>query len=208
MSKRKAGPVYTQGKQRNFDRCLPPSRVVAKSHVPSFWTVEWVFITIPPREEGVLKVEKQTTTKLQNRAQNKMSRPMPERKSSSKRFFSNYSHRWLPGEIETDLTTGINNNTTQPIGGPVDNAGSNHLDLLGRRRTWRRRLFLLITEPHTSTGSLIFYLVLIVVILSSNVFEIMQTVESWQYIPTDCVSCGGYVPFESIHCWEILWCLF
>ena len=133
---------------------------------------------------------------------------MPERKSSSKRFFSNYSHRWLPGEIETDLTTGINNNTTQPIGGPVDNAGSNHLDMLGRRRTWRRRLFLLITEPHTSTGSLIFYLVLIVVILSSNVFEIMQTVESWQYIPTDCVSCGGYVPFESIHCWEILWCLF
>ena len=137
---------------------------------------------------------------------------MPERKGSSKRFFSNYSHRWLPSEIENDLTpVGMMTNTTQPIGGggghPLHaNSGvvlsgsgrnlmMNHgsLDMLGRKRTWRRRIFLLITEPHTSTGSLIFYLACVVVILASNVFEIMQTVESWQFIPTDCVSCGGYV---------------
>ena len=129
---------------------------------------------------------------------------MPERKGSSKRFFSNYSHRWLPSDIENDLTPAGMNNTTQPIGGGghplhanagvLGGSGRNlMLNHLGRKRTWRRRIFLLITEPHTSTGSLIFYLVCVVVILVSNVFEIMQTVESWQFIPTDCVSCGGYV---------------
>jgi hypothetical protein len=62
-----------------------------------------------------------------------------------------------------------------------------------RKRSVRRRMFLLLTEPQTSIGSALFYAVLISFIIVSNLFEIMQTVDTWQFTPTDCIMCGGYV---------------
>jgi hypothetical protein len=67
-----------------------------------------------------------------------------------------------------------------------------------RKRGIRRRMFLLLTEPQTSIGSALFYAVLISFIVVSNLFEIMQTVDTWQFTPTDCIMCGGYVRITQI----------
>ena len=56
---------------------------------------------------------------------------------------------------------------------------------------WKRKLFLLITEPETSYASAVFFFILIVAISLANIIGIMQTMEYWQFIPTDCISCGG-----------------
>jgi hypothetical protein len=58
-------------------------------------------------------------------------------------------------------------------------------------RSTRRRLFLLLTEPSTSIGSATFFVILILAIALSNVIMILQTMKPWQFIPTDCLSCGG-----------------
>lgn len=71
---------------------------------------------------------------------------------------------------------------------PSGQESNNHLE-----RSWRRRLFLLITEPETSFLSAIFYAVLILAIFASNLLMIMQTMNEWQFTPDDCRSCGGYV---------------
>ena len=62
-----------------------------------------------------------------------------------------------------------------------------------QRRSWKRRVFVFMTEPESSTGATIFYAVLILTIGLSNLITVMQTMEQWQYSPTDCVTCGGYV---------------
>lgn len=66
------------------------------------------------------------------------------------------------------------------------------------RRPWRRRIFLLMTEPITSIWSAVFFVILIVMIAASNIIMIMQTMERWQFVPDDCISCGGptYYMFE------------
>ena len=58
-------------------------------------------------------------------------------------------------------------------------------------RSWKRRFFLLLTEPESSFGSAVFYFVLIFAIFASNIIMIMQTMKAWQFTPTDCHSCGG-----------------
>jgi hypothetical protein len=58
-------------------------------------------------------------------------------------------------------------------------------------RSWKRRFFLLLTEPESSFGSVVFYFVLIFAIFASNIIMIMQTMKAWQFTPTDCHSCGG-----------------
>lgn len=55
----------------------------------------------------------------------------------------------------------------------------------------RRGIFLLLTEPNSSVASLIFFGFLVTAITLSNVIMILQTMEQWQYTPTDCVTCGG-----------------
>ena len=59
----------------------------------------------------------------------------------------------------------------------------------------RRRIFLVLTEPDTSTWSAVFFFVLILAIAMSNVIMIMQTMDAFQFVPTDCVSCGGTVSY-------------
>eukprot|EP00547_Thalassionema_nitzschioides_P003107 CAMPEP_0194208120 /NCGR_PEP_ID=MMETSP0156-20130528/6660_1 /TAXON_ID=33649 /ORGANISM="Thalassionema nitzschioides, Strain L26-B" /LENGTH=446 /DNA_ID=CAMNT_0038935017 /DNA_START=30 /DNA_END=1370 /DNA_ORIENTATION=- len=58
-------------------------------------------------------------------------------------------------------------------------------------RSLKRRMFLILTEPFTSLTSLVFFLILIITIFASNAFMMMQTMDYWQFTPTDCVSCGG-----------------
>mmetsp|Transcript_6432 Transcript_6432/g.9347 ORF Transcript_6432/g.9347 Transcript_6432/m.9347 type:complete len:778 (+) Transcript_6432:50-2383(+) len=57
------------------------------------------------------------------------------------------------------------------------------------RRSWRRRIFLVLTEPHTSITSLLFFVVLIAAIFLSNLIMMMQTMSYFQYTPNDCDLC-------------------
>ena len=58
-------------------------------------------------------------------------------------------------------------------------------------RSLSRRIFLLLTEPQTSIASFIFFIILVLAITFSNVLMMMQTMESFQFKPDDCVICGG-----------------
>lgn len=86
------------------------------------------------------------------------------RKCGRKSIFHDSLKQWIPSEIDS-----INEES----------------------RSWRRRLFLLITEPETSFLSACFYVLLIIAIVASILLMILQTMDAWQYTPTDCWSCGG-----------------
>jgi hypothetical protein len=88
-------------------------------------------------------------------------------------LFRKFSNHWLPSRDETISST------------PRHHA----------RRSWRRRIFLIITEPDTSIWSAIFFFTLILAIAASNVIMIMQTMDAFQFVPTDCVSCGGKMSY-------------
>jgi Ion transport protein len=64
-----------------------------------------------------------------------------------------------------------------------------------RHRSLRRRFFLFLTEPNTSVGSALFFVVLVASILLMNIIMILQTMDCFQYIPTDCRTCGGPVSY-------------
>lgn len=81
--------------------------------------------------------------------------------------------RWLPSQEETPRFTKMAHHTP----------------------SLRRRIFLVLTEPDTSTWSAVFFFVLILAIVMSNVIMIMQTMDAFQFVPTDCVSCGGTVSY-------------
>eukprot|EP00978_Attheya_sp_CCMP212_P049148 scaffold623057_cov59-Attheya_sp.AAC.1 len=67
-----------------------------------------------------------------------------------------------------------------------------HIARLKRvRRSIRRRIFLLLTEPETSIFSALFFILLIITIAASNIAMMMQTMEGWQFTPDDCIACGG-----------------
>ena len=65
--------------------------------------------------------------------------------------------------------------------------------------SWRRRIFLIITEPESSALSAAFYVILMSAIFVANIIMVMQTMESWQYTPQNCVTCGGYVWHSSLY---------
>jgi len=59
----------------------------------------------------------------------------------------------------------------------------------------RQQLFLLLTVPESSWGATVFFVILIALIAFSNVLMVIQTMDSWQFVPTDCVTCGGSVSY-------------
>ncbi|KAL7518606.1 hypothetical protein ACHAWX_003419 [Stephanocyclus meneghinianus] len=61
--------------------------------------------------------------------------------------------------------------------------------------SWRRIIFLILTEPDTSIWSAVFFIVMILAIALSNIIMIMQTMDAFQFVPTDCVSCGGTISY-------------
>lgn len=60
-----------------------------------------------------------------------------------------------------------------------------------RVRSFRRLLFLILTEPDTSVASAVFFVILVVTISVQNAVMIAQTMPAWQWTPDDCRSCGG-----------------
>lgn len=60
-----------------------------------------------------------------------------------------------------------------------------------RRRSLRNRVFLVLTEPDSSVGSAAFFALVVIAIALMNIVMMMQTMNAFQFTPTDCRACGG-----------------
>ena len=109
-------------------------------------------------------------------------------------IFPTFHHHWLPDKYETE------DGVTQPTAvAPSRHSQHGHKPKQPTPppvlRSWKRRIFLFLTEPATSIGSAIFFFVLIFAIALMNIVMIMQTMSHWQYTPDDCITCGGDVVY-------------
>jgi hypothetical protein len=95
-----------------------------------------------------------------------------------------WSHRWIPGNVEEEDKPKDVVHASQPPRRHRRHSTSRH-------RSWRRRIFLLLTDPTTSYFSMIFFVIVMIAIFAINVIMVMQTMDVYQFTPTDCVSCGG-----------------
>jgi hypothetical protein len=108
-------------------------------------------------------------------------------------FFRTLSEHWIPEKWEVmpvpeeTLNSSTSNRSYQQK--------QNHRLALRTRRSIKRRIFLFLTEPDTSITSAVFFIILIVTISLMNLVMIMQTMDRWQYTPTDCRTCGGPVSY-------------
>jgi len=57
------------------------------------------------------------------------------------------------------------------------------------KRSIRRRIFLLLTEPQTSILSAIIFTIIVALILSSVIIMIIETMDYFQYTPDNCILC-------------------
>lgn len=120
------------------------------------------------------------------------------RNTTQSRFFQHMSPRWVPGDFEDNEGPLL-----PPPGSASGGEGDRrmvHSDQRrrggrSRRRSVRRRFFLFLTEPDSSLCSAAFFFVLIFAIFLSNVIMVMQTMDTFQYTPTDCHVCGGEAVF-------------
>jgi len=71
----------------------------------------------------------------------------------------------------------------------------NHHNRSRTKRSWKRRIFLLLTEPNTSILSAIFFTILVLSITAMNAVMIAQTMTVFQFTPIDCRACGGDVSY-------------
>jgi hypothetical protein len=127
--------------------------------------------------------------------------PLLNSRRRNSKFFQHIESRWIPGQFEDEDINddGLGNhnkiNDESTENDPLLRAGtkneSNRAFSTLRHRGFRRRLFLFLTEPDSSLGSAAFFFVLIFAICVSNVIMIMQTMDYFQYTPTDCHNCGG-----------------
>jgi len=110
-----------------------------------------------------------------------------------------WSHRWVPGFLEEDdRPTGV-----------VEQPRRHRRRSQVHHRSMRRRLFLLLTDPTSSYASIVFFIVLIIAIAAINIIMFMQTMDAYQFVPDDCVSCGGntYVSSLILFCHIVVpWC--
>ena len=74
------------------------------------------------------------------------------------------------------------------------NDSSSSLKSQGQYRTIRRRIFLMMTDPTSSILSLIFFVILTIMICSSNIVMILETMENFQYTPDECEYCTNRTP--------------
>lgn len=98
-------------------------------------------------------------------------------------FFGSFSNTLLPGVWDVE---------TIPNSGSSMQQRSQHLV---QPRSLRRRIFLILTEPHTSIVSAFYFVILVVSIAFINLLMIIQTMEEFQYTPDNCKSCGGSVVY-------------
>jgi hypothetical protein len=103
------------------------------------------------------------------------------------RIFQRISPGWMPSDFEDETSIGVAGSSTRSRG----SQGINNNRVSDRQRSVRRKFFLFLTEPDTSVGSAILFFVIIFAIFLSNVIMIMQSMETFQYTPTDCRMCGG-----------------
>ena len=104
-------------------------------------------------------------------------------------IFPTFHHHWLPDKYETEDGVTQQPPASQHWHHPKQSTPPPAL------RSWKRRVFLFLTEPATSIGSAIFFFVLIFAIAFMNIVMIMQTMTHWQYTPDDCITCGGDVVY-------------
>ena len=104
-------------------------------------------------------------------------KPMQEY-SSAWKFQDTLAHSYLPrGEEESSVDVDVDIDHDKTI--------SYH------HRNFRRKLFLLLTEPESSIASATVFAVLVVMISLSVVIMVIQTLPMYQYTPINCKMCGG-----------------
>ena len=92
----------------------------------------------------------------------------------------------IPGTIEDEHEMGILNRKGEVNANFKEDGTSKR----GISRSFRRRLYLFLTEPSSSRLSAVFFFFLIVAIFMSNLIMIMETMPSFQYRPTECNFCA------------------
>lgn len=108
--------------------------------------------------------------------------------SNRESIFPDFHDRWLPDVFESEQQT--RGSLSSPTG-TFQNLHQHHRPKHYLHRSIKRRMFLFLSEPTSSKGSAIFYLVVILAILTINIVMVMQTMNHWQFTPDDCISCGG-----------------
>jgi hypothetical protein len=64
------------------------------------------------------------------------------------------------------------------------------------KRSFRRRVFLLLTEPQTSILSVTFFVLYFIILVGSVLIMMMQTTRAFQYTPKQCEFCGNEEDME------------
>lgn len=104
------------------------------------------------------------------------------KRSRLSNIFHRLSEHWVPAAFEREDDCGRRVECWREI----DRRPS-----VLNERNFRRRAFLFLTDPSSSFGSAVFFAVMIITIALSIVIMVIQTMEAWQYTPTDCIGCGG-----------------
>ncbi|CAB9499526.1 gated channel subfamily B member [Seminavis robusta] len=115
--------------------------------------------------------------------------------------FADFHNRWLPDKFEDDDNNNNNNNMTYSSSSSISSSRRNnrHHHHHDRRklmpRSIKRRIHLFLSEPTSSIGSAIFYIIVILAIFVMNIVMAMQTMHHFQFTPDDCITCGGPVVY-------------
>jgi hypothetical protein len=108
--------------------------------------------------------------------------------SNRESIFPDFHNQWLPGVFESEEPA---ISTLSSPTGAFHALDHHHQPKHYLHRSIKRRIFLFLSEPTSSKGSAIFFLVVISAILAINIVMVMQTMNHWQYTPDDCITCGG-----------------
>lgn len=113
---------------------------------------------------------------------------------SRRHFLRKLSNHWIPSPW--DVTSVVSEPILKSPGHPTTRTAKSHHKSYSRQaRSLKRRVFLCLTEPDTSIASAVFFFVLVISITLMNVVMMMQTMQAFQFTPTDCRTCGGPVTY-------------
>jgi hypothetical protein len=109
--------------------------------------------------------------------------------TSMRKINSTFFQAAISGIIPSDFEDEDDDSPTQQN----YNGNGGHESMYSERhhRSFRRRLFLFLTEPSSSWGSAIYFFILILAIFASNLIIILQTMAYFQYTPANCGFCRG-----------------
>lgn len=102
------------------------------------------------------------------------------------------SRSWFPGPWDVrDMVVFSGGKGARRVERYARGAGLPSTMRVQEHRSWRRRLFLLLTEPDTSVLSALFFWILVAAIMIMNIVMMLQTMAAFQFTPSDCLFCGG-----------------